>query len=112
MSSRQPMVTLVGGGSWGTTLGSLAARSTATTLWLRKPEVAEPINERPQNPRGITQFPEGVKSAAADMEYAVRMPITGVMGTAINDGQTVTRTYRRLLRQSPGNEFRRGHSER
>jgi glycerol-3-phosphate dehydrogenase (NAD(P)+) len=35
---------VIGGGSWGTTVASLAARNVPTTLWTRRPEVAAEIN--------------------------------------------------------------------
>ncbi len=36
-------VAVVGGGSWGTTVASLAARNAPTTLWARRTELAEEI---------------------------------------------------------------------
>jgi glycerol-3-phosphate dehydrogenase (NAD(P)+) len=41
--SRQTRVAVIGGGSWGTTVASLAARNAPTVLWTRRPEVAEEI---------------------------------------------------------------------
>jgi glycerol-3-phosphate dehydrogenase (NAD(P)+) len=41
--SRQTRVSVIGGGSWGTTVASLAARNAPTLLWTRRPEVAEEI---------------------------------------------------------------------
>jgi glycerol-3-phosphate dehydrogenase (NAD(P)+) len=41
--SRQTCVSVIGGGSWGTTVASLAARNVPTTLWTRREEVAEEI---------------------------------------------------------------------
>ena len=41
---------VVGAGSWGTTVASLAADNTPTTLWARRPEIAESVNERHVNP--------------------------------------------------------------
>jgi glycerol-3-phosphate dehydrogenase (NAD(P)+) len=42
--SRQTRVAVIGGGSWGTTVASLAARNAPTILWTRRPEIAEEIN--------------------------------------------------------------------
>ncbi len=42
--SRQTRVAVIGGGSWGTTVASLAARNAPTVLWTRRPETAEEIN--------------------------------------------------------------------
>jgi glycerol-3-phosphate dehydrogenase (NAD(P)+) len=51
MIVRQPSVTVLGGGSWGTTVASVAARNAPTTLWLRDGDVAESINTKHENPR-------------------------------------------------------------
>ena len=40
---------VVGAGSWGTTLASLAARETETVLWARRESLAEDINETGRN---------------------------------------------------------------
>lgn len=44
-------VVVVGGGSWGTTMASLAARNAPTTLWARDPAVAEELDRRKTNSR-------------------------------------------------------------
>ncbi len=44
-----PTVAIFGGGSWGTTLGSLIARNTRTVLWARNPDVCEEINRHHRN---------------------------------------------------------------
>ena len=41
---------VVGAGSWGTTVASLAAENTPTTLWARRPEIVDAINTRHVNP--------------------------------------------------------------
>ena len=41
---------VIGAGSWGTTVASLAAANTPTTLWARRPEIVEAINTRHVNP--------------------------------------------------------------
>lgn len=42
--SRETRVAVIGGGSWGTTVASLAARNAPTILWSRRQEIAEQIN--------------------------------------------------------------------
>jgi glycerol-3-phosphate dehydrogenase (NAD(P)+) len=42
-------VTVLGAGSWGTTVAVLASRKNETVLWARHPEVAEDINRRHVN---------------------------------------------------------------
>ena len=44
-------VAVLGGGSWGTTVASIAAAKATTVLWSRDPQTAVEINERHQNPR-------------------------------------------------------------
>ena len=41
---------VVGAGSWGTTVASLAADNTPTTLWARRGEIVDSINTRHVNP--------------------------------------------------------------
>lgn len=42
-------VGVIGGGSWGTTVASLAAHNTPTTLWARDPKVVDDINDNNRN---------------------------------------------------------------
>jgi glycerol-3-phosphate dehydrogenase (NAD(P)+) len=44
-------VTVVGAGSWGTTVASIAARNTPTLLWARDPDIAQSVNASRENPR-------------------------------------------------------------
>jgi glycerol-3-phosphate dehydrogenase (NAD(P)+) len=39
-----PRVAVLGGGSWGSTVASLAARNTETRLWARNPAACAEIN--------------------------------------------------------------------
>jgi len=39
----------LGGGSWGTTVASLAAKNSPTTIWARNPETVQEINEQHTN---------------------------------------------------------------
>lgn len=43
-------VAVIGAGSWGTTVASLAARNVPTVLWARRPELADSINAHHVNP--------------------------------------------------------------
>jgi glycerol-3-phosphate dehydrogenase (NAD(P)+) len=45
----RPRVTVLGGGSWGTTVASLVSRNTETVLWAREPAICAEINERHTN---------------------------------------------------------------
>jgi glycerol-3-phosphate dehydrogenase (NAD(P)+) len=42
-------VAVIGAGSWGTTVAHLSAHNVPTTLWSRRPELSEAINERHEN---------------------------------------------------------------
>lgn len=72
MTARKPKVTVLGGGTWGTTVASIAARKTETLLWLRDPELAKVIDETHRNPRylpGLDLAPS--LHATADLAEAV-----------------------------------------
>jgi len=56
MTLRTPTVAVLGGGTWGTTVASLAARTTRTVLWVRDPEIANAINVTHRNPRYLAGF--------------------------------------------------------
>jgi glycerol-3-phosphate dehydrogenase (NAD(P)+) len=43
-------VAVIGAGAWGTTVASVIAENTPTTIWAREPEVAEAITSRRENP--------------------------------------------------------------
>jgi glycerol-3-phosphate dehydrogenase (NAD(P)+) len=50
----QIQMAVVGAGSWGTTIASVAAANTPTVLWARRPEVADAINATHRNPSYIS----------------------------------------------------------
>ena len=43
----RPTVTVIGAGSWGTTLASMCSGHGSTTIWAREDEVVEGINAPP-----------------------------------------------------------------
>lgn len=49
-------VTVVGAGSWGTTVASLVAANATTRLWCRRPEIAAEINARATNGQYLPGF--------------------------------------------------------
>jgi glycerol-3-phosphate dehydrogenase (NAD(P)+) len=65
-------VTVLGSGSWGTTVAALAAGNVPTTLWSRRPELAEQIDTEHENGDYLAGFrlPEALR-ATADLEEAV-----------------------------------------
>jgi glycerol-3-phosphate dehydrogenase (NAD(P)+) len=75
-------VTILGAGSWGTTVASLTTALNPTTLWARRPEVAAEINDSHTNSAYLpaVTLPRRLR-ATADIEKAVRsadMLIVGV----------------------------------
>jgi glycerol-3-phosphate dehydrogenase (NAD(P)+) len=74
-------VAVVGAGSWGTTVATLACQNAPTILWARRPELAEEINRTRVNGAYLPGYPlsDRVK-ATADLEEAVRDADAVVMG--------------------------------
>jgi glycerol-3-phosphate dehydrogenase (NAD(P)+) len=75
-------VTVLGAGSWGTTVASLTTALNPTTLWARRPEVAAEINDTHTNNTYLpaVTLPRRLR-ATADLEEAVRpadMLIVGI----------------------------------
>jgi glycerol-3-phosphate dehydrogenase (NAD(P)+) len=81
MERRQPRVAVLGGGSWGTTVASIVARSAPTVLWARSPEVAEEVDRRGRNSRYLGDVPltDGLR-ATDSLEQAVQDADVLVMG--------------------------------
>jgi glycerol-3-phosphate dehydrogenase (NAD(P)+) len=74
-------VTVLGGGSWGTTVAALAAHNTPTVLWARDPEVAREINEADRNTKYLGDRPlPGSLGATADLEEALSKADVVVFG--------------------------------
>src|SRR5579885_2012758 len=74
LASPPMKVTVLGAGSWGTTVASLVAgkSSSRTTLWARNPDVASAIDERHVNPDYLPDFQLSPElRATADLEQAV-----------------------------------------
>jgi glycerol-3-phosphate dehydrogenase (NAD(P)+) len=74
-------VSVLGAGSWGTTVAALAIRNAPTLLWSRRAEVAEEVNRQHTNTRylGTYKLPEDLR-ATASLEEAVRGADVVVMG--------------------------------
>ena len=60
-------VTVIGAGSWGTTVAALAAANTPTVLWARRAELAEAINRDHVNPDYLPTFvlPEQLRATSS-----------------------------------------------
>jgi glycerol-3-phosphate dehydrogenase (NAD(P)+) len=65
-------VTVLGAGSWGTTVATISCRNNSTTLWARRADTADEINKEHTNSSYLKGFPlpESLR-ATADLEEAV-----------------------------------------
>ena len=95
----RPRVTVLGGGSWGTTVASLIARNTAVALWARDPAICAEINERHTN---ATYLPgidlhEDLR-AEADLDAAVGQGDVLVMAIPSQGFRTVLARAAPVLR--------------
>jgi len=83
-------VTVLGGGSWGTTVAVLAAANTSTLLWARDREVAREVCEEHTNTRylGDHALPESLR-ATADLAEAVAGADVLVVGVPSHGIRTV-----------------------
>lgn len=82
-------ITVLGAGSWGTTVASLTAKRHPTTIWARDPVVAEEIRLNHRNPRYLSThtLPPGL-DATDDLARAVRhaeLLIVGVPSHAFRE---------------------------
>ena len=74
-------VCVLGGGSWGTTVASLAAHNTDTLLWCRDEATVDDINTRHVNSRYLEGYDLHPNlKATGDLEQAVRSADLLVMG--------------------------------
>jgi glycerol-3-phosphate dehydrogenase (NAD(P)+) len=83
-------VTVLGAGSWGTTVASLSAGRNPTTLWARNPDLAAAVNEKHENPSYLPGFtlPESLR-ATSDLEEAVSAVEVLVVGVPSHGFRTV-----------------------
>src|SRR5581483_3801487 len=74
-------VTVLGAGSWGTTVATLSAGRNPTTLWARSADVAAAVTEKHENPSYLAGFalPES-RRATSDLEEAVAAAEVLVVG--------------------------------
>lgn len=92
-------VAVIGAGSWGTTVASLVAANTPTTIWAREPEVAEEIDRRHANERylpGFTLHPD--LRASSEMSEVVAGADLIVMGVPSHGFRSTIELVARDLR--------------
>ena len=97
---REPRVVVLGGGSWGTTVASIASRRADTLQWVRSPETAEDINERHRNLRYLgdeVELSPNLK-ATTDFEKAADRADVVVMGVPSHSFRDVLKELQAYLR--------------
>ena len=80
---REPRVVVLGGGSWGTTVASIAARRSDTLQWVRSPETAEDINERHRNLRYLGDEVELSPNLMATTDFHKAADVADVIVMAV-----------------------------
>ena len=97
---REPRVVVLGGGSWGTTVASIAARRADTLQWVRSAETAEDINERHRNMRYLGDEVELTPSlkATTDFQEAADCADVVVMAVPSHSFRDVLMDLRSCLR--------------
>src|SRR5437660_1639793 len=98
MQLRQPRVAVVGSGSWGTTVASIVARSAATTIWARSPEVAAESNEAHTNRRYLGDIELHAPLQATASLQAATEDADGVGAGFNTKAMVMTRALRELTR--------------
>ncbi len=82
-------VTVLGGGSWGTTVAHLAAHNAPTTLWARDEATVDAINQRHRNERYLPDYElHPTLTATTDFEAAcvdTDLLVMGVPTSAVRD---------------------------
>jgi glycerol-3-phosphate dehydrogenase (NAD(P)+) len=74
-------IAVVGAGSWGTTVAHLAAHNSPTTLWARRAELAQHVDEHHENNEYLPGFSlHPTLRASSDLEETVRDADVVVMG--------------------------------
>lgn len=92
-------VTILGAGSWGTTVASLVSRNAPTLLWARNPDTAREINETHGNSRYLpdAKLPNRL-TATADLEQAVSSADVLIMGVPAQNFRAALIDARQWLR--------------
>jgi glycerol-3-phosphate dehydrogenase (NAD(P)+) len=97
--SRPINVTVLGAGSWGTTVASLAARNARTLVWGRRSETVEQINREHRNDpylKGLTLHPQ--LRATTSLDEALRDCDVLVIGVPSHSVRQMLKDAAPLLR--------------
>ena len=92
-------VSVLGAGSWGTTVATLASHNAPTVLWARRPELAEEINTHHTNQRYLAGFrlPEDLR-ATVSVEESVRHADVLVLGVPSHGLRSVVAEASKFIR--------------
>ncbi|MEO6989016.1 MAG: NAD(P)H-dependent glycerol-3-phosphate dehydrogenase [Aquihabitans sp.] len=92
-------VSVIGAGSWGTTVAALAAHNAPAMLWSRRADLAEQIDRDHENGDYLAGFklPIGLR-ATADLEEAVRHADVLVMGVPSSGFRSTLEAVKPYLR--------------
>src|SRR6266542_667734 len=92
-------VTVLGAGSWGTTVASIASKRNPTTLWARSEEVVDVIVQRHENSRYLAGFPLPERlEATSDLERAASTADVLVVGVPSDGFRDVLERAREFVR--------------
>lgn len=80
-------VTVLGGGSWGTTVAHLAAHNTSTTLWARDQSTVDGINDRHRNLKYLADL-ELHHDLVATTDFAAAVASTDLLVMGVPTGAT------------------------
>jgi glycerol-3-phosphate dehydrogenase (NAD(P)+) len=95
----QLRVAVLGAGSWGTTVATLACRNAPTTLWSRRAEAAREINDAHTNERYLPRTPlPRALNATDSIEQAVRDADLVVMGVPSHGVRATLDEVKKFLR--------------
>jgi glycerol-3-phosphate dehydrogenase (NAD(P)+) len=92
-------VSVLGAGSWGTTVATIAAERNPTILWARNGDVAQEVNEKHTNSAYLPGFelPHNL-AATGDLEEAVRQADMLVVGVPTSGFRAVLEESRPYIR--------------
>jgi len=92
-------IAVLGAGSWGTTVATLASHNAPTVLWARRPELAMEINRERTNDAYLPGFslPPDLP-ATASIEEAVRSTDVVVLGVPSHGFRQVLKEVKRFIR--------------
>lgn len=92
-------VTVLGGGSWGTTVAHLCAHNSPTTLWARDQSTVDSINRDHENPKYLAGYRlHETLQATTDFEDAVRNTDLLVMGVPTSAFRETAREVAKYIR--------------